>query len=345
MLDFGSCVAYSRYCDMNPDQGDISHKKAHPFLIIPLIGIFLLVLGIGRGSVSVVSLAPSQFSGQVSAFQAPLPEDPGLVFVGKNALSAFAPPVSVNSKVLGVIMGEPESDGEASIEKYEAAQGDTPASVAEHFGISLNTVLWANDLSTSSSLKEGQELLILPVSGALHMVRSGDTLSEIATWYKGSSKEIEEFNSLESGKIFAGDIIIIPGGTKPSSLPSGRLVPLANSYFIWPVPAPHIITQGLHSFNAIDMSTGACGSPVYAAAGGTVQKTGYSSIGGNYVRILHPNDVVTYYGHLSGYAAEAGSKIFQGQILGYVGNTGRTIGATGCHLHFEVRGAVNPFAR
>lgn len=330
---------------MNPDQGDISHTQTHPFLIIPLIGIFLLVLGLGKASMSVASLAPSQFLGQVSAFQAPLPEDPGLVFVGKNALSAFAPPVSVSSKVLGVIMGEPESDGEASIVEYEVVQGDTPASVAEHFGISLNTVLWANDLTASSALKEGQEILILPVSGALHMVRSGDTLSEIATWYKGSSKEIAEFNALESGKIFAGDIIIIPGGTKPKSLPSGRLVPLANSYFIWPVPAPHIITQGLHSFNAIDMSTGACGSPVYAAAGGTVQKTGYSSIGGNYVRILHPNGVVTYYGHLSRTLVTPEAKALQGQIIGYTGNNGYTVGQTGCHLHFEVRGAANPFAR
>ncbi|MDO8470981.1 MAG: peptidoglycan DD-metalloendopeptidase family protein [bacterium] len=331
---------------MSQGQGENSHRgdsKAQLLFIIPLIGIFLSGLAFGGGTTA-SSLPSAQLLGQVSASQAPLPEDPQLVLVGDNALSAFSPPVAVTSKVLGAIMGQPD-DGEASIITYDAEQGDTPASVAERFGISLNTVLWANDLTASSVLKEGKELLILPVSGALHMVRSGDTLSEIATWYKGSSKEISEFNNLDSGKIFAGDIVIIPGGTKPKSLPSGRLVPLANSYFIWPIPAPHVITQGLHPFNAVDMTTGSCGSPVYAAAGGNVQKTGYSSVGGNYVRILHPNGVVTYYGHLSGLAASTDSRVSQGQIIGYIGNTGHTVGATGCHLHFEVRGAANPFAR
>lgn len=345
MLDFTPCSAYSVYCDMKPDQGDISRKKVHPFLIIPLLGIFLLVLAFGQGDSLVGSLAPSQLLGQVSASQAPLPEDPALVFVGSNALSAFSPPISVTPQVLGVILGQPEEDKGPDIKQYVVEDGDTSSSIAETFGVSLNTILWANDLSASSSLKPGKGIVVLPVSGALHMVRSGDTLSEIARWYKGSSKEIIAFNQLESDTVYAGDLIIIPGGTKPKSLPSGRLIPIANSYFIWPIPAPHAITQGLHSFNAVDMSNGVCGEPVYAGAGGSIQRTGYTSLGGNYVRILHPNGVVTYYGHLSRILLVPGTKVSQGQIIGYTGNNGYTVGATGCHVHFEVRGATNPFAR
>ena len=68
-------------------------------------------------------------------------------------------------------------------------------------------------------------------------------------------------------------------------------------------------------------------------------------MGGNYVRILHPNGVVTYYGHLARAAMSSGARVFQGEIIGYTGYSGYTIpaGPAGCHVHFEVRGATNPF--
>jgi murein DD-endopeptidase MepM/ murein hydrolase activator NlpD len=102
----------------------------------------------------------------------------------------------------------------------------------------------------------------------------------------------------------------------------------------------------LHWYNAIDFSNGQCGEPVFAAAAGAVQRTGTDPVGGNYIRILHPNNVVTYYGHLSSVAVEAGIAVYQGQIIGYIGCTGKTIpaGNAGCHLHFDVRFASNPFA-
>jgi murein DD-endopeptidase MepM/ murein hydrolase activator NlpD len=236
-----------------------------------------------------------------------------------------------------------DTDIHAEVFRYQVEAGDTPQSLARQFGVSLNTILWANDLTETSILKPGQELLILPVSGTLHLVRPNDTLSEIASWYQADTESIIEFNRLDSSSgIFAGDFLIIPNGTMPKTLPQGRLTPLANSYFIWPLPAPHRVTQGLHPFNAVDMANGACGESVYAAASGTIQKTGRTSIGGNYVRVLHPNGVVTYYGHLSAILVTSGTKVFQGQLVGYTGRTGF---ATGCHLHFEVRGAANPFAK
>ena len=85
---------------------------------------------------------------------------------------------------------------------------------------------------------------------------------------------------------------------------------------------------------------------MYAAAGGIVQRAEYNNGGyGNYVRVLHPNGVVTLYSHLSGQTVTPGERVLQGQIVGYIGHSGRTIpaGPAGCHLHFEVRGASNPF--
>jgi murein DD-endopeptidase MepM/ murein hydrolase activator NlpD len=77
------------------------------------------------------------------------------------------------------------------------------------------------------------------------------------------------------------------------------------------------------------------GTPVYAAGDGTVEKAGPWDSYGNYLRIRHTATYATAYGHLSGYAKgiSAGSRVRQGQIVAYSGNTGRT---TGPHLHYEV---------
>lgn len=297
-----------------------------------------------------VHTGSGMLSSQVRSDQAIAPEAPELVLLSKTSIIATAPSMAVTPKVLGALIGGSTLDGRNNREilHYIVEEGDTIKALAENFGISVNTIAWANDLTNKEQLVPGDELIILPVSGALHLVRPGDTLSEIALWYRGDVEEILEFNELESAEdIFVGDFLIIPDGRKPAQLPRGRLTPLANSYFIYPVPRSFRVTQGLHPFNAVDLSNGACGGPVYASAGGVVQQVEYHSVAGNYARILHPNGVVTFYGHLSGQAASPGERVLQGQIVGYVGHSGYTIpaGSAGCHLHFEVRGAKNPFAK
>ncbi|MCH7605142.1 peptidoglycan DD-metalloendopeptidase family protein [Patescibacteria group bacterium] len=342
---------------MEPQEDTSSRKKGKaPFLLVALGAVFLLV---GVGLLGILSGRPEQTFlantavpfensfNQIAAHGTPIvPETPELVLLGGIGVKAAIPPVTVTPQVLGAIVGGLETGFKPEISRYVIEIENTPSLVAEKFQISLNTILWANDLKSTSTLAVGKELVILPISGTLHLVRPHDTLSEIALWYKGDTKEIAEYNGLESAAdIYAGDLIIIPGGVMPRTLPAGRLTPLANSYFIYPIPAPHRITQALHPFNAIDFSNGFCGEPVYAAAGGTIQRTGYQNMGGNYVRILHPNGVVTYYGHLSRYTVSSGGRIFQGEIIGYTGYSGYTIpaGPAGCHVHFGVRGASNPF--
>lgn len=226
--------------------------------------------------------------------------------------------------------------------EYEVQPGDTLSSVAEMFEIDTDTISWANDL-TGPSLTVGENLIILPVSGTMHLVRSGETVGYLAQLYEADMDSIVNFNELsDDAGIISGDLLIVPGGEKPAQ-PSYYASPLAQGYFICPIPAPCNITQGLHWYNAIDFSNG-CGQPVFASAGGTIQRTGYNSIMGNYVRILHPNGISTLYGHLANLTVYPGQRVYQGQIIGYVGNTGRTIGPTGCHVHFDVRGGRNPFA-
>jgi murein DD-endopeptidase MepM/ murein hydrolase activator NlpD len=77
------------------------------------------------------------------------------------------------------------------------------------------------------------------------------------------------------------------------------------------------------------------GTPIYASGNGTVEKSGWESGYGKYVRLRHTNGYETAYGHMSGFARgiQPGVKVRQGQVIGYVGSTGLS---TGAHLHYEI---------
>ncbi|GAI21065.1 unnamed protein product, partial [marine sediment metagenome] len=232
-----------------------------------------------------------------------------------DGLEAIAPPFNISGKVLGSWGMEQEKE----IREYIVKSGDTLSSIAASFEISLNTLLWANDLNEKSTINPDQKLIILPVSGVLHIVREKDTLSELAEIYQVDLENIIEFNEIpDEGRICAADTLIIPNGKMPKTIDVKYVkVPLGSTFFLCPIPSPCRITQGLHPLNAVDFSNGKCGEPVFAAAEGSVQRTGYGRRGGIFVRISHPNGVVTYYGHLSGIAVNPGQPVHQGDIIGY----------------------------
>jgi murein DD-endopeptidase MepM/ murein hydrolase activator NlpD len=78
----------------------------------------------------------------------------------------------------------------------------------------------------------------------------------------------------------------------------------------------------------------ASGTPVLAPADGVVEKASWFSSYGNFIEIAHGGDMETRYGHLSGYNVVEGQQVHKGDVIGYVGSTGRS---TGPHLHYEVR--------
>lgn len=280
-------------------------------------------------------------------------DSPDLNLIEKNSILEVSPPIFISPQVLGSLEAR-DYQTRNEILEYIVEPGDTLSGIAKNFNISLNTILWANDLNQSSTIKPGQKLIILPVSGILHYVKKGDTLSEIAQTYKAKLEEIVAFNEL-SGEddIFVGDILIVPNGKMPQNTTQTSLashwVPVASSYFICPITPPCALTQGLHWYNAVDLSHGKCGEAIFAAAGGTVQRVryGWNRGAGNYLTILHPNGVVTMYGHLQTILVKPGQKVNQGQIIALMGGKPGTPGAgrsTGCHLHFGVYGGKNPFA-
>jgi len=282
-------------------------------------------------------------------------ESPDMIFIQNNSLVGISPAATADAQVLGAIIGGVEDGeipaGRKEIIEHIVEQGDTLSSLAAKYEISLETILWANDLTSKSTIKLGQKLIILPISGVVYTVKDGDTLNEITKKYQGKVSEIIEFNGLSSeGDIFIGDILVIPNGKMPkvSQPTSYTYIPIGSSYFICPVPTCKI-TQGLHWYNAIDFGA-KCGEPIYAAAAGVVQRIsyGWNSGAGNYVTILHPNGVVTMYGHISKSFVVSGQTVSQGDIIALVGGKPGTSGSgisTGCHVHFDVRGSRNPFAK
>ena len=87
------------------------------------------------------------------------------------------------------------------------------------------------------------------------------------------------------------------------------------------------------SHTGLDIAT-STGTPIVAAASGTVTFSGYKGSYGNMLVISHGNGVQTYYGHCSKLYVSAGAQVSQGQTIGAVGSTGNS---TGPHLHLEVR--------
>jgi len=101
-------------------------------------------------------------------------------------------------------------------------------------------------------------------------------------------------------------------------------------------------SRGIHGYNGIDLAD-SCGSPVVTSAPGTViilRSSGWNGGYGKYIVVTHPNGTQTLYAHLSSVLASVGQFVAQGSQIGNIGSTGNS---TGCHVHFEIRGAKNPF--
>lgn len=240
--------------------------------------------------------------------------------------------------------------GEISL--YVVREGDTISQIASLFEVTPNTVRWANDISADESIHAGQALVILPVTGIQYTVEESDTIEEIAEEHDGKVREIRQYNDIsEDGKLAVGSEIVIPNGEiapevsrEVPSAASGQTrstAPSTGGYFDAPLAAGYGKTQGMHGYNAVDLDA-ARGSSVFASAGGQVivsKNSGWNGGYGKYVVIKHPNGTQTLYSHMSNVVVGGGS-VVQGQVIGYLGSTGRS---TGPHLHFEVRGARNPF--
>jgi hypothetical protein len=266
--------------------------------------------------------------------------------------------------------------------EYTVIEGDTIFGIAEKFGLKPETVLWGNYyilLDNPHALQPDQELIILPVDGTYHEWKQGEGLNGISAYYGVTPEVIINYpaNNLDPAAIgdFAnpnispGTWLVVPGGRReyitwsaplgvtrenPATarvLGPGACDPISGGAvgygaFIWPANNHHLsgfdyVPSANHW--GIDIA-GNDGEAVFATDAGVVVYAGWNNYGyGNMIMVDHGNNFQSLYAHLSGISVGCGQSVGQGDLIGAIGNTGRS---TGSHLHFEIRALsswVNPW--
>lgn len=245
-----------------------------------------------------------------------------------------------------IISDKPRSE----VVNYTVGSGDTVSSIAKKFDVSVDTIRWANSLPSISSIKPGQTLKILPVTGILHKVTKGETIYSISKRYQADAQSMIDypFNSFSDDETFAlaaGQSIIVPDGVMPNEklwspgqqyvarrTPDAGAVSAVGA-FVWPTSGN--ISQGFRWYHqAIDIANKAAPA-ILAADAGKVMTAGWpDNVGyGNRVIIDHGNGYKTLYAHLSKVYVSVGQSVNRGDQIGQMGSTGRS---TGIHVHFEV---------
>lgn len=267
--------------------------------------------------------------------------------------SRAASNLDFSSQTQSIIVGEDVLKTDVSqkprdkIITYTVEKGDTISTIAQKFGISSDTIRWANALS-NDNLSVGDELQIIPVTGISHRVAKGDTVFSIAKRFDTESQKIvdfpfNDFANPETFSLVEGQILIVPDGIKPSEQPFIKRqvyiaqgpVSVSSAGFTWPVQG--YVGQFASWYHmALDILS-PIGTPIVAAQTGVVSKVSSGTWDGGYgnsVYISDENGTGTHYAHIGEISVSVGDKVSAGKtIIGTVGMTGRT---TGPHVHFEV---------
>lgn len=264
--------------------------------------------------------------------------------------------------------------------EYTVQPGDTIFGIAEKFGLKPETILWGNyDVlyDDPHRLRPGQVLRILPVDGTYYEWHEGDSFRAVARFFGVDPQVIVEFPGnhldpltfdIDNPDLEPGTPLIIPGGHRefvdwgPPSIPRtnpavakvlgpgycGEVYegPIGTNTFIWPTTL-HYLSGYTYSpatnHYGIDIA-GKTGYPVYAVDNGVVVYAGWNDWGYGYMVVIdHGNGWQSLYAHLSQIYVGCGQAVYQGDMIGAIGSTGRS---SGPHLHFELRheqyGKVNP---
>lgn len=252
----------------------------------------------------------------------------------------------------------PESRKRTTYTTYAIQPGDTLSTIGQRFKISTDAIKYVNNLTDNSILTVGKEISIPPVSGLIHTVKDGESLASIATKYDVPQQAVADFNYiLNNSDLAAGTELVIPDAKipQPVYIPAIPTVPVftpsvpapnvGSGYCVWPT-ASRLISQYFSWYhNGLDIATpwGQAMPPIYSCTEGVVTRAGWDPWGlGLHVEVDHQNGISTVYGHMSRIDVGYGQRVGKGEVIGFMGNTGRS---TGPHVHFIVKvngAAQNP---
>jgi murein DD-endopeptidase MepM/ murein hydrolase activator NlpD len=233
------------------------------------------------------------------------------------------------------------------IQKVTVHEGDTLATMANYYDVSVEAIAFANAITDASSLQIGQTLVIPPAEGALYTVADGDTVESVAARFKVDPSVIMSYNRLyfEPEHFAAGQLIFVRGAQLPSLKEPTRVVtgilagpPVDTSArprtgtLSWPVGG--VITQYFWWGHTGTDIAAPYGTGIGASADGVVSATGWVAVGGLRVCVQHAGDLQTCYYHTSAVYVSVGQQVTRGQIIAAIGLTGVT---TGPHVHWECK--------
>lgn len=263
----------------------------------------------------------------------------------------------------------PKDREERGTDIYIVMNGDTLSNIASKFEVSVQTIKWANNL-TSDLVKPGQELEVPLSDGVLVTVKKGDTLASLAKKYAGNEQAIADFNWLDYPfTLVVGQELFVPDGRMPEapkpvyastpttyirgsglsgSAVSSNIDPNVGKFIGWPVAGGSAkISQyfrgSLHrgidiaDRNLPNILAASGGTVIFAGCSGSCRPLGQTYGGSGYawsIQIDHGNGYSTWYAHLKNIYVRTGQSVSKGQAIGQMGSTGRS---TGPHVHFELR--------
>ena len=238
------------------------------------------------------------------------------------------------------------AEGTRSVQEVTIHEGDTLATMANYYDVSVEAIAFANAITDVHTLQMGQKLVIPPAEGALYTVKDGDTVDSIASQFKVDPSVILTFNRcyFEPERCAAGQEIFVRGAALPALQepervtvsvlrgPSIGATPARTGRLAWPVAG--VITQYFWAgHTGVDLAA-PYGTGIGASDDGVVSAAGWVAVGGLRVCLQHTGDLETCYYHTSAVYASVGQQVTRGQIIAAIGLSGVT---TGPHVHWECK--------
>jgi murein DD-endopeptidase MepM/ murein hydrolase activator NlpD len=238
------------------------------------------------------------------------------------------------------------AEGAKTAQQVTIHEGDTLATMANYYDVSVEAIAFANGLTNAHSLQLGQKLVIPPAEGALYAVKDGDTVETIASHFKVDPSVILGYNRchFEPEQCAAGQTIFVRGAELPALIeperPARDVFAAApqvaqqqrNGRLSW--PSGGVITQYFWwGHTGVDVAA-PYGTGLGAGDDGVVTATGWVAVGGLRVCVQHAGDLTVCYYHTSAVYVSVGQQVARGQIIAAIGLTGVT---TGPHVHWECK--------